>query len=91
MMDVRIHDGEPFHPVRAAQIFDHDRFVVDIAEPPVAMDDRHRVMTGRPDDGKGVIDLSVHERIGHDKGTARRYHVGRRDAAFYIGDAKMSA
>ncbi len=67
---VGINDCNPFAAVVLTDEFDHDCFVIDVAETPVAVDNLHRVMSGWPDHGKGFVDLLLHYQSGRLDGAA---------------------
>ncbi len=64
VMTVGIDNRNPFTAVMFADKFNHDRFIINITEAPVAVDDLHRVMPRRADHGKGFVDLSFHDQPG---------------------------
>ena len=82
---VRIHDGDPFGAVVLADVFDHDRFDVDIAEAAGAVDDEHRMVARRPDQGKGIVDLAGEDLLRRGDGAARRDEVRFGDDAAASG------
>ena len=89
VMAVRIHNGDPFGAVVFADVLDHDRFDVDIAEAAGAVDDEHRMVTRRPDQREGVVHLSGEDLLRRGDGAARRDEMRFRDDAEGIGDADM--
>ena len=86
---VRVHDGDPFRAVTMPDVFNHDRFDVHIAEAAGAVDDEHRVVARRPDQGEGVVHFAGENLVRCGDGAARRDEVRFRDYAARIRDADV--
>ena len=91
MVAVRIHDGDLFHPVDVPDVFDHDRFDIDVAESPVAVDHFHGVVSWRPNQGEGALHFLFHDRVRSHQTAARRNQVAFRGHGFLVRHAKMHA
>ena len=89
MMDIGVDHGNPLVAVLAPQILHHYGHVVDIAEAPVAVDNAHAVVAGRPDQGEAVPDLALLQGIGQGQGAAGGDEMGLGGLALHIGDAEV--
>jgi hypothetical protein len=89
MVNISIHNGNPFEAVFLPQVFHHNSFIVNITESPVAMGYGHGMMSRGADNGKTVPNLTLHHRISHNQGRAGRDQMSFGNLRFYIGYTKM--
>jgi len=86
---VRVDDSDPFGTVMPANVLDHDRFDVHVAETAGAMDHEHGVVPRRTYQGEGIVHLAGEDLLRCCNGAACRDEVGFRDHAACIGDADV--